>query len=232
MQTFQPDSLESGACIHRHCHTQPYATLVLEGAYEEAGDAGRLNVSPGDVLFHGPFSAHLDYVSPRRTVVLDLPLPFVTQAHPAKCRVADPDALVRLAARDATAALEQLFDASQQAASPPMDLPDLLAEALRSDAPPRISQWAEESGYSREHLSRQFHIAYGVAPARYRAEALARRAWRMISEENESFASIAAALGYADQAHMARSIKTNTGRTPREWRSNAVRASVSARGTY
>lgn len=227
MFTMQPSMLDAGACIPRHCHAEPYATLVLEGAYGEVGDAGRLNVSSGDVLFHGPFSTHLDYVSPRKTVVLDFPLPLGTGEHPALCRVANPDALVRLAATNAPAAIELLLDSSQPVASAPMDLPDLLAEALRSDDPPRITKWAEENGYSREYVSRQFQTAYGVAPARYRAQAQARRAWRMIFDGTGSFASIAAALGYADQAHMARSIKADTGRTPGEWRSTANRDATS-----
>ena len=74
MQLLQPSLLPAAAEIARHHHREPYATLVLAGAYEEAGDAGRIAVQEGAVLLHGPFSAHRDRVSAKRTVVLDLPL--------------------------------------------------------------------------------------------------------------------------------------------------------------
>jgi hypothetical protein len=72
MRGAAPDRLAAGV-IARHVHARPYATIVLEGAYEEAGDHGRFRVSAGGVLFHGAFSTHQDVVGRARTVVSTCP---------------------------------------------------------------------------------------------------------------------------------------------------------------
>lgn len=228
MQLFRPSKLQSAATIARHYHCRPYVTVVLSGSYEEAGDAGRICAEPGDVLFHGPFSAHRDSVSRLTTVVLDLPLPLGAYERPARGRIADPDQLVRLAERNPLAAVDHVLDELRPRAEAENDLPDLLATALRSAEPPRIAAWAEECRRSREYVSRQFHAAYGVAPARYRVEAQARRAWRRIVTSQDGLSAVAVDSGYADQAHMARSIKALTGRSPGEWRDWAARTTEAA----
>src|SRR3546814_781072 len=96
MRLLQPSQLPAAADIARHHHREPYATVVLTGAYEEAGDAGRMTARAGEVLLHGPFSAHRDRISAQRTVVLDLPLPFDGRDWPARGRIADPDRIGRL----------------------------------------------------------------------------------------------------------------------------------------
>src|SRR3546814_14173766 len=100
MQLFQPSQLPAAADIARHHHREPYATVVLTGAYEEAGDAGRMAAEAGEVLLHGAFSQHRDRVSAERTVVLDLPLPFAGRDWPARERIAAPDRIVRAFERD------------------------------------------------------------------------------------------------------------------------------------
>src|SRR3546814_18726451 len=50
MQLFQPSQLPAAADIARHHHREPYATVVLNGAYEEAGDAGRVAAEAGEVM--------------------------------------------------------------------------------------------------------------------------------------------------------------------------------------
>ncbi len=219
MQLLRPSLLPAAADIARHRHREPYATVVLTGAYEEAGDAGRMAAGAGQVLFHGPFSAHRDRISAKRTVVLDLPLPFDGRDWPARARVVDPDHIVRLAERDPVEAVMALLDglAPGQMAEED-DLPDRLSAALRTSVPPRIGAWAAASGRSREHVSRSFEKLYGVPPAAYRADCQAKRAWRMIVAGDDSLAGIAVEAGYADQAHMTRAVKRLTGMSPKRWR--------------
>lgn len=219
MQLLQPSLLPAAADIARHHHREPYATVVLSGAYEEAGDSGRMGATAGDVLLHGPFSAHRDRISAKRTVVLDLPLPFDGREWAARGRVADPDRLVRLAERGAIDAIQALLEGLQ-----PRDdegegeLADQLAAALREAEPSRIGEWAEARGRSREHVSRCFERIYGVSPVAYRADCQAKRAWRMIVAGDDSLAGIAVEAGYADQAHMTRAVTRLTGMSPRRWR--------------
>ena len=90
----------------RHCHDDAFVAVVLEGGYQEAGDEGRFDVRPGDALIHHPFESHLDRVEAKgaRVLVLGLPAELAASAH-VRGRVGDPDALVRLAARDPRAAM-------------------------------------------------------------------------------------------------------------------------------
>ncbi|HKX88051.1 MAG TPA: AraC family transcriptional regulator [Sphingopyxis sp.] len=219
MQLFQPSLLPASTDIARHHHREPYATVVLAGAYEEAGDAGRFAARAGEVLLHGPFSAHRDRISGTRTMVLDLPLPFDGRDWPARARIDDPDHIVRLAERDPTEAVAGLLDGLVPApADEADDLPDRLSDVLRTSDAPRIGEWAAAHGRSREHVSRGFERLYGVSPAAYRADCRAKRAWRMIVASDECLAGIAVAAGYADQAHMTRAVTGLTGASPRRWR--------------
>ena len=204
--------------MSRHRHVAAYATLVLSGGYEEAGDAGRFRVSEGDVLIHAPFSAHRDAISRAGAVVLDLPLPFDGRDWPARGRFREPDALVRSAQYNAPEAAAELIDQLQPDASSEADLPDLLARDLLADPQLAIGAWAEQRHVSRETAWRHFTSAYGVDIAAFRGEARARNAWRMIVGSCAPLADIAAATGFSDQPHMSRAVKALTGRPPGAWR--------------
>ncbi|KTE38054.1 MULTISPECIES: helix-turn-helix domain-containing protein [unclassified Sphingopyxis] len=219
MQLFRPSRLPPAADIERHTHRTPYATLVLAGSYEEAGDAGRFTARAGDVVLHGAFSAHRDRVGPSAAMVLDLPLAFDARAWPARMRVDDPDAIVRLAERDPAEAVTDLIAALEPAgATAEEELPDQLAAVLRGGGEVGIGAWAAACGRSREHVSRRFEALYGVSPAAYRADCRAKRAWRAIVASGDGLAGVAADTGYADQAHMTRAVTRLTGMAPHRWR--------------
>ena len=75
----------------RHCHDDPFVAVVLSGGYQEAGDEGRWNVRPGDVLIHHAFESHLDRFDHRGAEVLVLPVPqALSQSRTMRGRVADP----------------------------------------------------------------------------------------------------------------------------------------------
>lgn len=216
MRSASPDWLPVAAEIARHRHAAAYATLVLEGGYEEAGDAGRHRVGAGDVLLHGAFSAHRDLTGRARTRLLDLPLPRDGRHWTARGHVTDPDAIVRLAERDSVEASAALLTMLEPAAAEEVEPADALAAELAVVT--AIGGWAERRGHCRETLSRQFRRLYGIDAAAYRAEARARRAWRLITGTASSLADIAQASGHADQAHMTRAVRALTGATPGEWR--------------
>lgn len=205
--------------IPRHLHAAPYAAVVLEGGYEEAGERGRYRVEAGDVLVHTAFSAHWNPAPGRRAVVLNLPL--TAAPNFAIARLPDPDALVRLAERDPIAATAYLVTHWEAGRAALADAPDRMAAALSDTSDLAIKSWARDHGVTRETAFRWFRQAYGVAPARYRVEARARRAWGMITGTTDTLAGIAAEVGFTDQAHMTRDVKALTGKTPGAWRSAA-----------
>lgn len=212
------DILQPGAAIPRHGHAAPYAAVVLSGGYEEAGDGGRFRAKAGDVLVHTAFSTHLDRAPDCRTTVLNLPLPWLWAVGSGRMRLDDPDAVARLFQRDPSAAAGMLLATLRPGDEGLADEADAMARVLSGAEPPAVAAWAETAGISRETGWRRFRSAYGVAPARYRLEARARRAWRRLAGGGESLSEIALAEGFADQAHMTRDLRALTGRTPGHWR--------------
>jgi AraC-like DNA-binding protein len=212
-------ALTPGETIPRHVHDEAYAAVVLDGGYEEAGERGRWRVRAGDVLIHGRFSGHWNR-APGKALVLNLPLPADLRPDTAMARTSDPDLLARLARRDPREAAAALLETLRPGADGLADAPDLLAQALSGDGAPGVEAWARDQGVTRETAFRWFRGAYGVGPARFRVEARARRAWRLIVESDGALADIAAEAGFADQAHMSRDVKDLTGRAPGAWRAS------------
>src|SRR5579864_1021831 len=211
-QTIRP------SVLHRHVHQKPYAALVLSGCYEEAGDTGRHRVGAGDVIFHEAFEAHLDRVPASGAQVLNLPLPAVYELPSCVGRSHDPDAIVSLAEKDQRAASALLLFSIEMKEPQYQDWPDDLAAALIRDASLSLSSWSEETGISAWNLSRGFAQIFAISPSAFRARARARQAWKAIRRGRHPLADIAAQYGFADQAHMTRSIKSMTGHCPTAWR--------------
>lgn len=205
------------AAIERHRHDLGYVAVVMAGGYVEAGDRGRRRVEAGDVLVHEPFETHRNLMEGEGAEVLNLPLPAGIDL-PAAARTSDPDLLARLCERNPAEAAEALSFGLALGPDTMDDWPDLLAAVCSQGSPFRLSDWARDHGLAAATVSRGFARIYGVSPARYRAEARSRRAWRDVMAGSDPLASIALATGFADQAHMTRSIARITGLPPARWR--------------
>jgi AraC-like DNA-binding protein len=203
--------------VPRHRHSQAYVAVVLAGTYEECGSRGRFRVGPGDVLLHDAFDAHLDRFQNAGAQVLNL----VVNALPASFsigRVADPDAITRVAERDPIEAGEALRAQLCESRGAPQDWPDLLATDLLRDPACRLEIWAQNHCLAAETISRGFGKVFGVTPASFRVEVRARCAFALITGSDATLVSIATATGFADQAHMSRATRALTGWPPSWWR--------------
>ena len=212
---FGREKLDAGTSIPRHRHRDGYVTVVLSGGYHEAGFDGRRELGAATVIVHRPYDAHLDHVGPSGADLINLPLP-AGLALPVAFKIDDPDAIARLAEADPRAAAESLQPS--EALRGASDWPDQLAADLVEAPDQRLGCWADRVGLAAETISRGFRSAYGVAPARFRAEARARQAIMMIERGDFALAAIAADCGYSDQPHLNRAIVALTGRSPGQWR--------------
>jgi AraC-like DNA-binding protein len=212
--------------IARHRHDRAYAALVLSGSYEESGSRGRFRVGPGDVLLHGAFDAHQDRFYSSGAQILNL-LVEEFSAGPRIGRVADPDEIVRIAERDEAEAALELRAQLRPMLHAQRDWPDKLADDLLHDSGCVLDEWARQNHLAAATVSRGFKQVFDVTPTEFRLEARTQRALAMIAAKKESLASIAALTGFADQAHMTRSIRQLTGSTPGQWRrSNPFKTST------
>lgn len=97
----------------------------------------------------------------------------------------------------------------------PDPLVGFAARALWVDAPPTIDTLARRVGWSRQHLRRSFAAHVGVGPKIFGRVARLQRALAQLREApREALAAQAVALGYFDQAHMARDFRALCGVAP------------------
>jgi AraC-like DNA-binding protein len=219
---------DSRAYIPRHRHERAYAAVILAGSYEESGSRGRFRVCPGDVLLHDAFDAHLDRFQGSGARIFSLEIE-TCPADTSIARVRDADAVVRIAERDAVAAGALLLAEIRRKPPAYYDWPDILADDLLSDPAWCLDEWAQKQALAPSSVSRGFRKVFGVTPAAFRLGARARRAFRMITESGQPFAAVAAATGFADQAHMSRAIRALTGAPPGSWRgSNSFKTAIAS----
>jgi AraC-like DNA-binding protein len=92
------------------------------------------------------------------------------------------------------------------------------ARMLASRGRARVSGIARELGWSRKHLNDRFHREFGLAP---KSVARMVRFQNVLTHARRSrsaaWADIAAACGYADQAHLAREFLAFAGMSPSRW---------------
>ena len=106
-------------------------------------------------------------------------------------------------------ALDQVLLAQLSSALPP-DAPvvamvDRLSHACSM---PLVSEIAQELGISPRQLQRRFLAAVGVPPKRFFRVLRFARVWQLASmQPRETWASLAAEHGYADQAHLTREFR-------------------------
>jgi AraC-like DNA-binding protein len=215
------EELAPGHCLPRHHHLHPYAILVIRGRFDQASYAGRVRVSAGDLVIQPALDAHANRM-PRAlgATILRLPWSDVDDLG-GVFGLADPDAIVRAAEHDlheaAQLAREQ-WSRSRGRTAGANDLPDRLAAELACDRVASLALWSEQLGVARETVARSFSAAFGVSARRFRAELKVRAAWLQIVRTRDGLAQIAAATGFADQAHMTRSVRALTGAAPSAWR--------------
>jgi AraC-like DNA-binding protein len=134
-------------------------------------------------------------------------------------RGADAHVLTERAIRLAATALEQA-DARRVAAGRPATvharrrLVDAAHEALAADPDHPLPALAAQLGVSAHHLSRSFSAVTGHTVARHRMRLRTRSALERLAGGERSLARLAADLGFADQSHLCRVIRAETGRSP------------------
>jgi AraC-like DNA-binding protein len=225
MIRFGVENIEAGLNMPRHRHAAGYATIVLSGSFEEASFAGRFKAEPGDVLLHGAFDCHANWITSRNALKI-LRLPWRDNLLEGRFHVRDPDALAMQAERDPIEAMGQLRTHLVQIGSRELHWTERLAHTLRVQTYTCLERWADSERLAPETVSRGFRRAFGVTPKVFRIESRARRAWNLLLHSSSPFTEIAHQSGFADLAHLSRTIRALTGAPPSYWRSPGIAASA------
>jgi AraC-like DNA-binding protein len=80
-----------------------------------------------------------------------------------------------------------------------------------------VESLAKDAGWSRQHIADRFRAELGVTPKTAARIFRFERAYRLISHLRRPLVEVAAACGYADQAHMTRDWSAFTGTSPKAW---------------
>lgn len=93
-------------------------------------------------------------------------------------------------------------------------LVDSAREALAADPDRSLADLAAELDVSAYHLSRIFRRGTGHTIARHRMRLRTRAALERLAAGDHHLAQLAADLGFSDQSHLTRVLRTETGHTP------------------
>ena len=134
-------------------------------------------------------------------------------------RCGDPHELVERAIALAAGALEQAAPRRVAAGRPATArarraLTDGVREALGADPEPSLPDLAAALAVSPHHLSRVFRAATGHTISRHRMRLRVRSALERLAGGEQDLARLAADLGFADQSHLCRVVRGETGYAP------------------
>jgi len=96
-------------------------------------------------------------------------------------------------------------------AEPPSWLQRVREEIREGAEPARITALATAAGVHRTRLSRLFRHHYRTPPSVYRRDCMAAKALSAALSSESRLTDIAYDVGFADQSHLARTLKANTG---------------------
>jgi AraC-like DNA-binding protein len=138
-------------------------------------------------------------------------------------RGADPDEIVERGVLLLAATLEGSDRRRVQSTRPSTNrarllLVDEAREALAADPGQSLATLATRLSSSPHHLSRTFRSLTGHTISRHRMRLRARAALERLASGEHNLARLGADLGFADQGHLCRVIRDETGSTPSELR--------------
>lgn len=107
-----------------------------------------------------------------------------------------------------------LSDPTPAVTMPARRVVDEVRQALAAEPGLGLAELARGVGLSPYHLSRVFRRASGLTISRYRTRLRVRRALERLSGGERDLAALAVDVGFADQAHLTRAVRAETGGTP------------------
>jgi AraC family transcriptional regulator len=234
LSAYAPDTI-----VPSHAHARPYFCYVSAGAFREVGARGSYLALRGTLVFHPATEAHSDEFSAAGGRCFNIEVgrdvdilrePGVVNGRGVRYaaelyrEMHAWDAASAVVAEGLTAALIARVgcDAGREMRPARRTSIDLsrAVERLRADPcnPPSLAALASDAGLAALAFSRAFRRQHGCGVGAFVRAERVERAKRALSETRLSVSSIAAELGFADQAHLTRVFRDATGWTPAAFR--------------
>jgi AraC family transcriptional regulator len=241
--SFSESVFPPGAKIRRHSHSHPYFSILLHGSYRETHSAGVRECGPATAVLHPPGEVHADHFLDggrifRFEITDSESNLYLTRAiwdtaelrnGRVRCLAArlyrescNPDRFSPLAGE--ALALEIISEATRyglardNCGTPPWlaTATELLHETLPENL--TVQRIANVVGIHPVHLARVFHRRHGCSIGEYIRKWRVEVASRQLATGTSPIAEVAAVAGFADQSHLCRTLKTESGLTPKEFR--------------
>ena len=214
----------AGTVHRRHEHHAAQATFLLTGGFEEQADGGD-GEPTGQVHGFKPAGArHSCRFGRDGALILSVnyrrgiePALGFSRFAPSGEEMARVTRLLFEGCVDPRDAVDDLLGAIGPGPAITSDAPRwlrLVAEQFADEPLVEVGAVASSHGIHRVQLSRAFQRHLGVSPSRYRLHCKAARAVRLMLEEGEAPSMAAVGAGFADQAHLTRTVRTLSGMGP------------------
>jgi AraC family transcriptional regulator len=220
-----------GTRIPPHTHGEAFATVVVDGGYDEAVEGTTRQCAAQSIVVHAAGERHEDVVSSRGATCLNIHGgPFVQSAladGAAAAAIAlklqrefrTPDELSPLAVE---ALLLELTVVTGRARRETRGLPSWLAEVGRTlerrfAEPLTLGELAAVAEVHPAHLARAFRRHFGLTVGERLRELRVGQARRRLAG-NAPLGEVALDCGFADQSHFTRTFRRATGLTPAAFR--------------
>ena len=223
-----------------HYHENVYFTFILKGKVIEGNKKGKVNLSPGSILFHNAQESHYNIMPRGETSGMHLEIQsswlnemyanqdvkegsFEIECPKTKIlfykllkesKITDDQTTLAIQ-NLVIEATSSLFAGTRDSRFKPSWV-DQLGELLQDNyfCPPKLKEMATVLGIHPVHLSRSFTKYFGCTLAEYIRLLKVERAFAQLSVKGSSLSSIAHQCGFADHSHMVRCFKAISGDRP------------------
>lgn len=238
--------------LPRHAHERACFSFVLKGGFTEEYRNTARTCSPASIIYLPPGEVHADHFHSNGARCLHIELSSEVVARLSEHSIVIEDSLVfsgkivahlivklcsELTQPDSISslaiealALELIVESSRSARkSPDLELRGQVGRArdfIHEHFNQRItlSCIAESIGAHPAYLAREFHKHYRCSVGEYIRRLRIEFACRLISDSDDSLASIALSAGFFDQSHFSRTFKLLTGISPAKYRNSFRRS--------